>query len=161
MITLVRIDDRLIHGQVALLWVNLTQAETIVVVNDKYANNAMLSMSLSLAKPPGVDLKVYTVEQAIANLTGDSANRRVFIVVGNTKDALTLTQNCSEIQTINLGGVRSSADRKKIGMQLFLDEQDIENIKQMHDLDKDIYLQAKPDEKKVSYAEVISLWEKS
>lgn len=54
MIKLLRIDDRLIHGQVAVYWVNATGADTIVIANDKHATNAMLKMSLTVGKPAGL-----------------------------------------------------------------------------------------------------------
>ena len=54
MIKLLRIDDRLIHGQVAVYWINATGADTIVIANDKHATNAMLKMSLTVGKPAGV-----------------------------------------------------------------------------------------------------------
>ena len=53
MIKLLRIDDRLIHGQVAVYWINATGADTIVIANDKHAPNAMLKMSLTVGKPAG------------------------------------------------------------------------------------------------------------
>ena len=51
MIKLIRIDDRLVHGQVATYYVNMTGADTILVANDKYATNAMLKNTLKIAKP--------------------------------------------------------------------------------------------------------------
>lgn len=48
MIQLLRVDDRLIHGQVAVYWVKAVNASTIVVASDKYAENSVLKMSLNV-----------------------------------------------------------------------------------------------------------------
>ena len=58
MIKLLRVDDRVLHGQVAFSWLSKTNAKCILVASDKYASNPMLKMSLNIGKPPGVDLKI-------------------------------------------------------------------------------------------------------
>ena len=68
MIKLLRIDDRLIHGQVAVYMVKATAADTIVVASDQHATNSVLKMSLTVGKPAGVKMEVLTVEKAISYL---------------------------------------------------------------------------------------------
>lgn len=58
MIALMRVDDRLLHGQVAFSWLSVIGAKAIVIANDQYASNPMLKMSLTIGKPPGVELLV-------------------------------------------------------------------------------------------------------
>ncbi len=62
MIQLLRVDDRLIHGQVAVYWVKAVNASTIVVASDKYAENSVLKMSLNVGKPAGVKMPILTIE---------------------------------------------------------------------------------------------------
>ena len=51
MIKLTRIDDRLLHGQVAFTWTPALSADCIVIANDKVAKDEFLKMTLNLAKP--------------------------------------------------------------------------------------------------------------
>ena len=65
MISLLRVDNRLIHGQVATGWISKSGASKIVVIDDKSAANEMLRDVLELATPPGIALEVYSVAQAV------------------------------------------------------------------------------------------------
>ncbi|KOK90849.1 PTS sugar transporter subunit IIB, partial [Salmonella enterica] len=56
MIKLVRIDYRLLHGQVVFAWTRALDIDHIIVANANAAGDAFVSMSLSLAKPAGVSL---------------------------------------------------------------------------------------------------------
>ncbi len=48
-ITVIRIDDRLIHGQIITKWIAEARAEQILVVDEKSAADPMLRMILALA----------------------------------------------------------------------------------------------------------------
>lgn len=72
MIKLVRIDYRLLHGQVVFAWTRALDIDHIIVANAKAAADAFITMSLNLAKPAGVTLDIATVEQAAENLTAAS-----------------------------------------------------------------------------------------
>jgi mannose/fructose/N-acetylgalactosamine-specific phosphotransferase system component IIB len=61
---LVRIDDRLIHGQVVALWVKHLQAKRIVIVDDQVAKDVFLQTVLRGAAPPGISVEVATLEAA-------------------------------------------------------------------------------------------------
>lgn len=58
MINLIRIDERLLHGQVAYAWTRHLGINCILVANDQVVNNELSKISLNLAKPADVDLIV-------------------------------------------------------------------------------------------------------
>ena len=68
MIKLLRVDDWLIHGQVAMVWTSYLQANLLVIANNKAATDPMTKMALSLAKPPGVDLEFKSIQDAVVYL---------------------------------------------------------------------------------------------
>lgn len=161
MITLLRVDDRLIHGQVAVVWTSYLHADTIVVGNDKAANDAFTTMALNLAKPPGVALHIVTLEKAAA-FCNDPSNqaKKIFIVVENTKDALALAQGIAGIQQIILGGIRKAGEKRLIDRQVFLDAQDLENCKQMEALGKKVSITVVPSERSYSLTEAEHIYSK-
>ena len=53
-IRLARIDDRLIHGQVATVWSKLTGIERIIVISDLVAQDKLRKFLLKEAAPPGI-----------------------------------------------------------------------------------------------------------
>ena len=87
MIKLVRIDYRLLHGQVVFAWTRALDIDHIIVANAKAAADAFITMSLNLAKPAGVTLDIATVEQAAEKLNGGKLDhKKVMVVLGNTAE---------------------------------------------------------------------------
>ncbi len=159
MIKLLRVDDRLIHGQVAMVWTSYLNANMIIVANDKVANDAMQKMLLSLAKPPGVDLQFLTIDETIEYVNSDAeAKKSIFIVVDNTNDALSLSHGSDKIKNIVIGGLRKSGDKKLIDRQVFMDQQDVDNAKEMESLGKEVLVQVIPSEKVFNMKEVESIF---
>jgi len=64
----VRIDERLIHGQVVTQWVNALRVMRIMVINDEAANDELQKTSLKMATPAGIRLSVLTIEKAATNI---------------------------------------------------------------------------------------------
>lgn len=62
-IVLVRIDDRLIHGQVMTSWLNYTSANKIMIIDDEVANDAFMKSVLKTCVPANVKLATFTVER--------------------------------------------------------------------------------------------------
>ena len=66
MIKLLRVDDRLIHGQVAVSWTSFIGADTLLVANEKARTDKMMQMAFNMAKPPQVLLSRKSVAGAAA-----------------------------------------------------------------------------------------------
>lgn len=161
MIKLLRIDDRLIHGQVAVSWTSFLGADTIVVANDKAINDKMLQMAFNLAKPPQVILSIKSLKGAAAVINNPKHKERsIFVVTASAEDALYLTENCNSITNICLGGIRQAPGKKIIERQIYLDEPDVQAIKKMHELGRNVYLQAVPTEKKLTFSEIMKEYNK-
>ena len=86
MIKLLRVDDNLLHGQVAFSWVRNLRIHTIIVADDKVANDQFMKMSLGLAKPVGVNLIIDSVDNAIEILKNDD-KLNILVIVGNIRNA--------------------------------------------------------------------------
>lgn len=151
MIKLLRIDDRLIHGQVAVYMVKATSADTIVVASDQHANNAILKMSLNVGKPAGCKMEIMTIVNTISYLN-DSTNdkKNILVVTGSCDSALNLCQNCKGIEKVNLGGQRYAENKTSITNQIFIDENDLNDLMQIAELGIDVYAQDTPSKEKIS-----------
>jgi mannose/fructose/N-acetylgalactosamine-specific phosphotransferase system component IIB len=161
MIQLLRVDDRLIHGQVAVYWVTATGANTIVVASDKHAENSVLKMSLNVGKPAGVKMPVLTVEKAAEYLNDPkNAKKKIFVVTGSCADALKLCRNVSGISAVDIGGIRHSEGRVSVAQQVHLLQEDIDAIDEMAAMGKDVYVQEVPSKPKMSLNEIHSNFKK-
>lgn len=150
MIKLVRLDERFIHGQVAFAWTNTLNADCIFIASDKIANDKMRQTSLRLAVPPGVKFFTRTMEESIVVLNGDKIKKyKVFLIIDNTEDALTLVKNVKDIKQINLGNMKKTQDREFITNSIALSKTDLKNIQEIVELGVEVECRAVPQDKKI------------
>lgn len=103
-ITALRVDDRLIHGQVAMTWTKQLAVQGIVVANDEAANDNTQKMALKMAVPGGIKSLIKPVDEAIRILNNPKASRmRILVLTRTIKDALKVRQNVGEIGFLNVG----------------------------------------------------------
>ena len=74
-----RIDDRLIHGQVMTQWIQYTEANEVLIIDDGVAKDSFLQMVMKSSVPGKISLKVLSVKDAIgylrASMSEESARR--------------------------------------------------------------------------------------
>ena len=163
MILLCRVDDRLLHGQVAFAWSNKIQSNMIVIPNDEAATNQMKKMTLTLAKPPGRELIIKSRDEAIKDLNNPNlAKKKIFVVVESLQDALYVAERCEEMKLLNLGGIRQAADKHKvqISKQIFLDDADVACINKLAEIGVEIFEQIAPTDKKMELKEILNGYKK-
>ena len=68
MIKGLRVDHRLVHGQVAFTWTHFYAATRIIVIDDKSATDEFQKMALNMSKPAGCKLNIFTVEKALSKM---------------------------------------------------------------------------------------------
>ena len=144
----IRIDDRLIHGQIVASWISVLGCSTIVVADDKAAGDPLQSMLLEMAVPPGITLKVLNLENAASWLNDPGVERSmVLVVLRNVESALALVDKGVEVEEINVGNVSADPKKTKYSKSVWLDQTDIENFQKLKD--KGIYLEVRvvPSEK--------------
>ncbi|WP_017550166.1 PTS sugar transporter subunit IIB [Heyndrickxia coagulans] len=158
MISLVRIDDRLLHGQVAYGWTSSLGVNVILVVNDEAKNDQMKAMALNLAKPNQVKLYIRGVEESgeIVRKFAEAKKSKVLVLVKNAADALALVQGSGgAIHSINVGGMRYSEGKLKLTDLVAVDQQDLENFKKMQELGVELEFRLLPRDKKKTLSDLL------
>ena len=103
MITQVRVDDRLIHGQVAVVWTKELNAPLLVVANDEAAKNEVMQMTLKMAVPNGMKLLIRSVDDAIDVFNDPRGkDKRIFVIVNSVADATKIAKNVTDIESVNV-----------------------------------------------------------
>jgi fructoselysine/glucoselysine PTS system EIIB component len=149
MIKLTRIDDRLVHGQVAFTWVTSLSIDCLIVANDKVAKDDFQKMALGLAKPPTAKLLILTLDNAIAFLNdAKSKNLKILLLVNSVNDALTLSNGVAEIQSINFGGIRTKEGARLISKAVAVSDDDIVIINKMLEKGLELEVRQVPNDKK-------------
>jgi PTS system mannose-specific IIB component len=131
MIILYRVDDRLVHGQVAEGWVPHLQAEELAVVSDEIAGDELRRAIMRFATPEGVDLKIMTVAEAVDYLPGaEKSTRKVLLLLPGLAEAVALAGKGLKIPSLNIGGMHYSAGKNlSIGKAIFLNDEDCAALK--------------------------------
>ena len=114
MILLLRVDHRLLHGQVAFSWTQTLGADCILIANDAVAVDDLRKTTMKLAKPQGVKLVIKDIKAAIEALnSGVTDKYKLFIVVESVEDAYKIVSNVKQIKQVNLGGIKPREGSRK------------------------------------------------
>jgi fructoselysine/glucoselysine PTS system EIIB component len=149
MLKLIRIDDRLLHGQVAFTWTPALGIDCIIVANDRSAGDEFLKMTMGLAKPAGVRLIIKTLKETpdcLHEPKNKSAN--ILLLIDSVKDARILSAELAEIRSINFGGIRAKAGAKPISKAISLTDTDIALIRELLQKGVELEVRQVPTDKK-------------
>lgn len=154
MITLLRVDHRLLHGQVAFSWTQFIGADCILIANDSVPDDELRKTTLKLAKPPSVKLVIKNIRDAIESLkSGVTDKYRLFIVVESVADACRLVNAVPEITSINLGGVKARDGSRTISRAINLLPQEIEQLHDIIQAGTEVEIRQVPNDRKVLFNE--------
>lgn len=163
MITQIRVDDRLIHGQVAVVWAKELNSPLLVVANDEAASNEVTQMTLKMAVPSGSKLLIRTVEDAIKVFQDPRGkDKRIFVIVNSVKDANTIAQAVEDVQTVNVANAgrfdnSNPADKVSVFSSVQLNPTELQAAKELAALDRvDSYNQVLPNNTRKDLAEALN-----
>ncbi|EGP4802605.1 PTS sugar transporter subunit IIB [Enterococcus faecium] len=149
MINFIRIDHRLLHGQVVFSWSKSLQINRILVVNDEAANDEFKKMSLELSKPQGIKLNIFTVENTLTKISKiETLSENIMMIFGNTKDVRQFCESYSNVKEINYGGIIKKEGSKQFSNAIFLTENEIEDAKVLKSMGIKQFMQQVPTSKK-------------
>jgi len=121
-IKMVRIDERLIHGQ-GQMWIKSLGVNLCIVANDSAANDP-LQQSLMKAVVQDVGMRFFTIEHTCKIIHKAAPTQIIFIVVASPKDALRLVEGGVPIDHINVGNVHKAEGKEKISNYIYLGPED-------------------------------------
>ena len=113
MIQMIRVDYRLLHGQVAVSWTSALGADCILLVSDTVLNDKLRLQALSLAKPEGCKVVVKNTEDAVKALQSGVTDKYKLFVVCETIQQAGAVAKAMEIKKINLGNVARTPARSR------------------------------------------------
>lgn len=150
MISAVRIDERLIHGQVAMTWTKALNLTGLVVASNEAAGNEIQIMTLKMAAPSHVKTIIKTVDCAIQLLQDPRASKmKLMVLVPTVKDAVKVAKAFpDQIEMMNVGNAGKmtppSPDKKMLTKEVMLTPDEIEALKKLVELYPDTFFQGTP-----------------
>lgn len=151
MIKTLRVDERLIHGQIAMVWSRELNIDGIVVANDETAANETQQMALKMAVPAGIKVIIKSVDGAIELLKDPRAGKmKLLVLVRTVSDAVKLAEQLPDIAYVNIGNVGKSVQEQKTTLTQFvmLTDQELASLKELVALYPETALQNLPSDKK-------------
>ena len=144
MIQLLRVDHRLLHGQVAVSWVQGLDSNCIFCVGDKVAND-----------PVWKDM-ANAIEAINSGVTD---KYKMIICVATIAEAKQLVEGCPQIKSVNLGNTKPKdekrPDARQVSRQIFLTAAEEADVREMLDRGVEVEIRPLADDPKVDCASVL------
>ena len=144
MIKSLRVDDRLLHGQVIASWMKALSIDSILIASDSAAHDEIKAMSVRVAKPLNVKLYIKDMQDSIAAVEKAAGLPKNFmVIVENVPDALTLAKNCPSLKgmTVTVGGQKMAEGRRRVLDLVCVSDQDLADLQQIESLGVNVVFQ--------------------
>lgn len=137
-LVLIRIDDRLVHGQVVVGWGIHLSPDRIILSSDEIARSSWekeMYMGAEATAPLPLSISVLTIDETIASLKKtEQQKEKIILLVETPKEILTLIEKGLTIKKVNIGGMHYKQGKRRIAPYIFVDEDDIACFKKMDDM---------------------------
>lgn len=156
MITVLRVDDRLLHGQVAVAWVSYYKADVILIANNQVIADATMQTAFRLAAPAGVTLSMKSLDGAVNVINNPKhAARKILVITKTMRDAeYVIGKTADAVKSVLLGGLRSGKGKKQIDMNSYMDDDDIAVMDRLCRDGRDVFMQADPTSRRLTAEEI-------
>lgn len=158
MIVQLRIDERLIHGQITTAWSRFLDVSRIVVANDCLSKDELTTQTLLMSAPAGKKVAVRSIENTITLLSDPRIDTvRVLVIVDNPKDAVTLVKalNIKEVNVANYVK-KKSANKVQITRGVASDSEDLVWFKELAQVAEHSFSQLIPSNPIEDFASIVS-----
>ncbi|MEZ2715072.1 PTS mannose/fructose/sorbose transporter subunit IIB [Niallia circulans] len=143
----IRVDDRLIHGQVATRWATGLKVNRIMVIDDKVAANELEKSVLRMAAPSGVNTSILDVEKAVNNIkNGNYQGQRVLVVIKTPEVAVQLLKAGLNVKQVNIGNLSNRPNTVQIKKSISLLESERKAVDFLIEKGVEVTAQMVPDD---------------
>ena len=145
-ILLTRIDNRLIHGQVATQWSSSIGANLLLVANDKVAQDKFRQGLMDMAAPSYAQTRYFTLEKTIDVIHKASPRQKIFIICETPQDVLTLVKGGVPIKKVNIGNMHMSEGKRQVAKVVAVNDEDVAAFKELQELGIELEIRKVPSE---------------
>jgi mannose/fructose/N-acetylgalactosamine-specific phosphotransferase system component IIB len=145
-LALIRVDARLIHGQVASKWSNCLNVNRIIVVDDETANDDFMKKFFEMAAMPGIKVTIFSVSQAAEewqkNKFGDG---KAIVIIKNIASAKKAYEEGFRFPSLDIGQVPGGGDRFTVYDSINLNNEEVNLLEKLQELGVRVYFQTLPE----------------
>ncbi len=159
MISFVRIDSRLIHGQVVEAWLPGLKVARVVVADDEAAHSPLMKTAMGLAVPPELEVEIRPLRDVpFTALAADGL--RTLLLLRDIPALLEARRLGLPLTRVNLGNVHHGPMRRQVSPSVFLNAEEMEQLETLHDAGVEIEARGVPSERAVPYSEMVERFRK-
>ena len=142
-IQLLRIDDRLIHGQVVVGWAPVLGIQRLAVVNDAVAANTMQKTLMEIACPANLKVSFFKVQEA-AEASRIAGGEKTLLLFSRPLDVWDFLEAGGLVEKVNLGGLHFCEGKRQMGPILCVSDEDVTTFRELHRRGVEIEIRAVP-----------------
>jgi PTS system sorbose-specific IIB component len=155
-IALVRVDNRLVHGQILEAWVPFLRASCIVVVDDQVASDFFRETVIRMAVPREVQVIISGLKEfAEAYSFTQGSGKKTIVLFSTISNALAVYRLGFRFAKLNIGNVYNENCCLCCTPSVLLNDTDVSDITDLHDEGVQIELRRVPREKPVDFYDVV------
>lgn len=144
-IVLCRIDNRLVHGQVATQWCGVVGANLILVANDEVSTNELRQGLMDMAAPSYCQTRYWSIQKTIDTIHRASDAQHIALIVENPHDVLKMVEGGVPIKRLNIGNMHMAEGKRQVATSVAVDDADVEAFRKLQDLGVELFIQRVPD----------------
>lgn len=150
MIKAIRVDYRLLHGQVAVSWTSALGADCLLLVSDTVKNDSLRMNALKMAKPTGVKVVIKNTQEAVEALKNGVTDKYKLFIICETLEIAKVIMEATSEQKLNIGNTPYRENTKLYGKSANLTDEEEELVKEMLEEGFDLFIQMVPTEKSIN-----------
>lgn len=147
-IILTRIDNRLIHGQVATQWTGSIGANLLLVANDEVADDKLRQRLMDMAAPQSASTRYFTIQKTIDIIHKASDSQKIFIICETPQDVLRLVEGGVPIEKVNIGNMHMSKGKTQVVGSVAVDQDDVDTFRKLQEAGVELEIRRVPSEGK-------------
>lgn len=156
LINLIRIDSRLIHGQVITKWLKKSRANRIIIIDDNLSQDPFMGEVYSMAAPKGISVEIFDTDKAVDEWKKDELGEgRILVLFKDVANCYKAFKNGFPIKELQIGGLASGAGKVTVFRAVSFDKQDVEQLTEMGKDGVNILLHIIPEEPKMEFAKAV------
>jgi len=145
-IVLTRIDNRLIHGQVATQWSSTVGANLLLVANDKVSTDQFRQSLMDMAAPSYAKTRYFSLQKTIDVIHKASPAQKIFIICESPSDVLALVEGGVPIKKVNIGNMHMSEGKRQVAKTVAVDDKDVDAFRKLQEKGIELEIRKVPSE---------------
>ncbi len=131
---ILRVDDRLIHGQVIAGWARPLGIEVLILASDRISKDEWSCRVYRLAIPDGIQFYCFDIQSSAQFLLRQSDEKRMMAIVERIRDAYILLLNGLKVKEVNIGGLGFTEGARTIAPYIYLTPEDVESAVKIYQM---------------------------